>query len=184
MKLKFSIGKLTVSYSVSVYFSLKRKVTVQGTTNRTMDGKFVPYLDYDMTPLNNVLAECLFLQEYFVLGDLHVFKSSELSYHVVGFDKLNTREFLELLEQSTCDINFKNVPRTFSIRSWVLRWSEKRDKDRPKYLKTLKSNHKQRQSSTAHYEFFRHLYPDAKIKKPTNSDGIRELEHITYETRG
>lgn len=177
MKLTFSIGKRTFTFAFLNY--RKPDTWTTGTLNRTKDGKYVFYLDYDKMKEEYIKGELEHLQTLYDLGDIHVFQSSEKSFHAISFAKLTAKEYLEILQNSSCDLAFKNIPRYTSYRNWVLRHFKKGNTDAPKYLYTLKSETK-RQHSLAHYKFIKILYP--KINQSINSDGIESLTVIDYAT--
>jgi len=126
-----------------------------------------------------IKGELLHLQAIYDLGDVHVFRSSEKGFHAISFAKLTAKEYLEILQNSSCDLAFKNIPRYTSYRNWVLRQFSKGKTKKPKYLYTLKRKTK-RQHSLAHYKFIYLLYP--KINQSINSDSIEELTVIDYAT--
>lgn len=183
MNLELNIAGCTLSLRAGVYFSRNRKVKVKGTTNRTADGKYVLYLDYDKLPLDNVLSELSYMQQLYFLGDIMILKSSENCFHAVCFDKLTAREFTDILLSSSADINFKRIPAMYSIRSWVLRFSGKRSKPAPVFDGMLLSRQHIREQSSAHFEFFKRMYPDAKLRVLSRPDSIDDVEVIEYETR-
>ena len=174
-----SIKECKITYSLTYLKYRTPDVWTTGTLNRTKDGKYVFYLDYDMMKEEYIKGELLHLQEIYDLGDIHVFQSSEKSFHAISFAKLTAKEYVEILENSSCDYSFKVIPRYTSYRNWVLRHFNKGKVKKPKYLYTLKRNTK-RQHSFAHYKFIHLLYP--KINQKINSDGINELTVIDYAT--
>lgn len=184
MKLNIKIFNISIHLSSSIRF-IGSATAVQGTTNRTMDGKYVLYLDYDKLHYVHVMSELEFLQKKHNLSNIHIFSSSESNYHAVCFDKLTAREFTDILSESSADANFKRIPLMFTYRTWVLRFSGKgKNKKRPKYLTTIRSNEHWREQSYAHYEMFKKLYPGTRqyATELIRFDNINELEHITYET--
>lgn len=167
------------TFSLNFYRYRTPDIWTKGTLNRTKDGKYIFYLDYDLMKEEYIKGELIHLQEIYDLGDIHVFQSSEKGFHVISFAKLTAKEYVEILENSSCDYAFKNIPRYTSYRNWVLRHFSKGIVKQPKYLYTLKRKTK-RQHSLAHYKFIKLLYP--KINQKINSDGIKELTAIKYAT--
>lgn len=151
-----------------------------GTMNRCSDNKFCIYLDYDFFEEKALKDEIKHFQEVYGLGDFSVFQSSEKRFHIICFTKLTSREFVELMINSSCDEAFKNIPRFYSIRNWVLRAFSKGEKDKPKYLYTLK-NKTDRQESYAHFDFLKRIYPDMDCELQ-NSDGLKKTSIISYKT--
>jgi len=152
-----------------------------GTLNRTFDGYYILYIDYDYMKEEYILGELERLRLAYDLGDIHLFKSSHKGFHIISFVKLTAVEFMNILKESSCDEAFKNVPKFTSYRNWVLRHFSKGDTPKPKYLYTLESETK-RESSYAHWNFIKNLYPEAKIKQPTNHDASENLTVIKYAT--
>ena len=152
----------------------------RGILNRTDDGKYIFFVDYDYMKLSYIKGELEHLQKIYELGDIHIFKSSEKSFHAVSFAKLTAKLYIEILENSSCDLAFKNTPRFVSYRNWVLRNFRKGGQDRPQYIYTIKSNTK-RQQSTAHYNYFNLLY-SKNISKLQNPDGLTRVSFIDYPT--
>lgn len=181
--LRITIKSGKMSYTLSFLKYRTPDVWTHGTHNRTKDGKYVLYLDYDMVDKKWIKDELTHLQEVYDLGDVHVFQSSKSKkgFHAISFAKLTAREYMDILENCSCDFAFKKIPRHTSLRGWVLRHFKKGKISKPTYLYTLKRNTK-RQHSLAHYNFFKLLYP--KIKQKINSDGITKLYYIKYATGG
>lgn len=163
-----------------------RTVWTRGVRNRTEDGQYVYFVDYDMTRLDWVRAEQEHLQEIHNLGAIHIFKSSSKSFHAVSFDKLTAQEYMRILSNSSCDQAFQNVPRYSSLRNWVLRNFSKGNKRRPQYLVTVypKPDFSKpvREQSTAHHEWFKKLYPELTEPYLVKPDGLKKLTIITYPT--
>ena len=129
-----------------------------------------------------VKEELLLLQEMFSLGDILVFKSSEKGYHGVSFAKLSLGEFVDVLNNSSCDYAFKNMPFYLKFsKYWILRNFDKGSKKKPQYLYTLpfKTN---RQQSFAHWKYFNILYPDANLNPLNNSDDLQGIVIVDYPT--
>ncbi|MBU0963222.1 MAG: hypothetical protein KKD48_04940 [Nanoarchaeota archaeon] len=159
----------------------KPKVWTTGTGNRTQDGLYCVYLDYDLIEEDYVNGEIPRLQQFKDLGNFHIFSSSEKKYHAMCFSKLTALEFMQILENSSCDEAFKKVPRFVSIRNWILRHFEKGIKPKPKYLYSVLRD-SARQESYAHWNFLSELYPELKSYPLTHPDNLNELELITYKT--
>lgn len=182
IKLKNSIdvGDKTIIFSFTVIN--KRTAWTRGSTNKTQDGYFVSYFDYDLMKESYVVEQLKVLQEQFDLGDLLLFKSSEQSFQAVGFAKLTLHEFQEVLMRSSCDFAYINFPKYLPFaKDYVLRQFKKGKTPRPKYLYTLEKETNKNQSY-AHWKYFNLLYPDAKINKLTNSDGLTKIKIVDYPT--
>src|SRR3990167_8283698 len=134
-----------------------KDVFTTGTGNRTMDGKYVLYLDYDMMRIEYVIPELKHIQDLWEIGDIHIFKSSDKGFHAISYTKLPAKDFKGILNGSSCDMAFKNIPDMTSYRNWVLRHFEKGATPRPEYVMTLPSP-TEREQSTAHHKFISLLY--------------------------
>jgi len=180
MNIYFDIFKLRVKASLSFY--RKRDTWTKGVMNRTKEGRYVFFLDYDLMKMDYIEGELEHLQLMYDLGDIHVFQSSQKGFHAVSFAKLTAKEYVEILNNSSCDSAFKNLPRFSSYRNWVLRWDTKGKTPRPVYLKTINAKTKREQSS-AHHKFYSVMFPemDAKLINP---DKVFELTGISYATGG
>jgi len=152
-----------------------------GTMNRVPDSNlYVIYLDYDYMEQDMIEGEIKHFQRVYDLGNTHLFQSSPKRFHTICLTKVTSKEFVDLMINSSCDEAFKNVPRFYSVRNWVLRAFEKGAKDKPKYLKTL-YHVTARKESNAHYRFLLKLYPDIKDTLQ-NSDTLTKLSIISYAT--
>lgn len=181
MKLKHSMnyGNKTLIFNISIIN--RRLVWTRGSSNRTIDNKRIFYIDYDNLKESYVKEELLLLQEQYNLGKIYVFESSESSFHAVSFCKLSLNEFVDILENSSCDYAFKNMPHYLKFsKYWVLRQFSKGNKKRPKFKYCLKAKTNKKQSS-AHHKYFKILYPKAniEIEKP---DGLKDVVIIDYPT--
>lgn len=152
-----------------------------GTMNRCSCGNYCVYLDFDFMEESYIKDEIKHLQDVYDLGDIALFESSPKRFHIIGFSKLTAKEFVELMMNSSCDEAFKNVPRFYSTRNWVLRAFKKGEgKEKPKYLYTLK--HKtNRKESYAHHKLLKEIYPEMECELQ-NSDGLKDTKIISYLT--
>lgn len=146
-----------------------------------VNGKFICFIDYDMTKLEYIIGELTIFQEYYDLGDIHIFQSSEKGFHAISFAKMTLREYVEMLQNSSCDQAFKNTPRFVSYVNFVLRNFSKGKKPRPKYLLTLKGTTKRGQSE-GHWIYLSILYPQLKSYNLTSPDGVKTVRIVEYPT--
>jgi len=152
---------------------------VQGVTNRTMDGLFVVFLDYDEIPVEWLEGELNSLQDEFNLGDFHVFKSSDTNHHAVCFDKVTRETYQRILSRSSCDPYYKKVPFVFGKRLGTLRASSKKGKSII-YYKALKGHINEYFMSTAHKKFFSGHHKEMCFTKK-NEDGLTGLIMASYK---
>lgn len=179
MEFNFKTANHIIRFSFN--FIRRPKEWTTGTMNRTQDGKYVVYADYDLIEEDDLKGELLHFQELMDIGDFHIFQSSPKKFHAISFSKMTAFEYVQFLENSSCDEAFKKVPRFVSYRNWVLRCFAKGDKNKPKYLYTLPHN-TYREQSYAHFKLLKVLYPDIPINELKNSDCLDELSVLKYKT--
>jgi len=143
--------------------------------------EFTIFLDFDNVTDQRLVDELCYLEELFTLGDFHIFRSSEFGRHAICVDRLLLRDALDVIYTSTCDRTFARGARINEYRTWILRGLEKGNRNRPKYLYTVKSPYNgQRLQSQAHALFLGHYY-GAKVRLK-NPDGNSILEIQGYKT--
>lgn len=157
-------------------------VTTQGLHDLCTDGIYrVLFLDYDTIkmPLDMLTAQLKSLQEAHHLSDLHLFKTSKDSYHVVCFDMLTSCEINDILRMSSCDDSFKYNWR-YDYVPRVLRMTQKAHKDAPKLVKVLKSEYNERTKSLGHIHAYESLL-DCTIPNKFNAvkTGIWGIQYST-----
>lgn len=116
-------------YWVGIYFKLALKkregVVVRGVTNK-VGHRYVVFLDYDYDEPHSIEGEVRSLQEEWGLGNAYLFKTNK-GYHVIFLDLLSYGEFKEILNASSCDDAYKQVPQQNNARAWVLRLTDKKN---------------------------------------------------------
>lgn len=154
-----------------------------GIRNNTFDGKRVPFFDYDNTLLEFLIPELKYFQEKYLLSDFYVFKSSqkENSYHVIGLDKLDYREWLQLVGESSCDEYYRTMPVSNDFGSWVLRVTKKKMSKAPKLLCVVRSKNCLRQKSLAHALFLKNQHK-VDVSKLKRLDSNTQLFTVNYAT--
>lgn len=158
MKLNFDVFGFQFGFLAGV--RRKRKEPVAGVTNRTADGYYVPFLDYDEMPLDWIEGELSAMQDEFKLGDFYVFESGAHHYHVVGFDKMTRDGYEQLLARSSCDRDYKKVPFAWGRRVATLRVTDKGGRA-IRFLKVVSTgdwNFQRWEQSRAHKLFFEGVY--------------------------
>lgn len=142
---------------------------------------FTVFLDYDNVKDERLVDELVYLQELHRLGDFHVFYSNEFGRHATCVDRLSLREDLDVVYNSSCDAVFKRGIEINEYRTWILRGLEKGNRNKPKYLYTVKSPYNgKRLQSQAHALFLQHYY-GAKVRL-THPDGNNILEVQGFKT--
>lgn len=176
-----NIGRWRFQFFISSYKI--SKVRTQGIYDICSDNsRHVIFLDYDKFRLDWLEAEIRYLQNKFKLGDFVILESSEDSYHCVCFDKMCGQEHQQVIDQSNCDLAFKNAPR-WDYGARVLRIWDKGNTKKPKFLKIIKSiYHDNREKSNAHLKFFCLNY-DIKDFRHENLDKTTKVYLIDYPTK-
>ncbi len=181
----FSV-KFTTYKVVSLTFLIAKtpdKDTV-GMTSRCKDGKHVLFFDFDGLNLKEVIEEISYLMGYYDLSNFYIFENDlEDSFHAVCLNKFTLAEAVEIISNSSADRGFKKAPFLFRKKRWVLRVAEKGARDKPKFLKTIKSKNFIGHFSTAHRLFLNANY-GLKIKPyKFGEDGFNEkIDICLYNT--
>ena len=132
--MEFDLGPLKKIVSLNLYDA--PSLFSWGILNRTEDGYFCPFFDYDGVNISVVREEVEFLQKNYDIGPLMVRKSSSFvsksgvtvgSWHLIGFCKLTLPEYEDILKHSRCDRGFKAGFKLEPERAWVLRIGKKID---------------------------------------------------------
>jgi hypothetical protein len=154
-----------------------------GIRNETMDGKRVPFFDFDNHLLNHLIPELRHLQEQYDLSDLYIFRSSQKphSYHVIGLDKLDYQLWINILNSTTCDRYYREMPITNDYQGWVMRITPKLGSVAPKLMMVLKSPYQDREKSRPHWMFLKYHH-NIKGREPINLDRNSKLYTTQYTT--
>jgi hypothetical protein len=155
-----------------------------GIRNSTPDGKRVIFLDYDQILFDEeLIPELEFLQKKYELSDFYILRSSQKvgNYHAICLDKMKAREWVKLIEETTCDNNYKKIPVLAGHRNWVLRCWKKGDSQKPKLLRILYSPHHKRTKSLAHAMHLHYMY-GIRIEKLIKLDNNKQLGIVNYKT--
>lgn len=195
VKFKRQYGKIKLGFNIPVlnyylYFSpfaYSRTPTVrtQGITSRCIDGKHVLFFDYDGMDYYQIEDELKYLQSQYDLSTAYVFKNdAEDSYHAVFLDKFSLKKALEIIKNSNCDFGYKSSPLYLRKKEWVLRHSEKGEREKPKFFKKIKSNNNKHEISSAHKRYLElHYFEDGlKMEKYKKEDGFSKISVCDYNT--
>lgn len=153
----------------------ERKEFHYGVGNRTKDGMYCVFLDYDDTPYEWIREEIRLLQERMGCGHAHVFKTNK-GFHVIFLEKYPLDELLHILGMTSVDKSYIHVPLKYANKVWVLRQTHKRDMPIT-YVETIKNTFSTfREKSTAHKEYLiRYCYLDEESFEKHKWDGQQEL---------
>lgn len=181
----------TQNYILGLELSLIKKgpLYVEGYTNRTDDGKYILFLDYDKYKIEWIEEELRRINEFYGLDHFFILQSSEKSFHVVSLCKLSARTFRNIIFQTGSDPAFRNVPNLITYRSWVLRTFEKGDTKAPRTIKYYNFGKGTRVISEAHFLYMKkaglipkdkklNIYKDLKDR----FDGLTHIGTINYRT--
>lgn len=152
---------------------------VEGLTNRTTDGFYVLFLDYDDLEKSWVIDELKDIQKENLLSEIYLFETSTDKYSAVCFDKMTRDEYQAILSRSSCDPYYKKIPWTFGKRVSTLRSSAKKGFV-PKYAGTIAPlGTAYRELSNAHILFFQgHM--NLKVRSGGPRDDKKELIVAKY----
>jgi hypothetical protein len=143
--------------------------------------EFIVMLDFDNVMDNRLVEELVYLQELHRLGDFYIFATNKFGRHAICIDRLRLKEVLNVVNDSTCDDQFKKGVHLNEHRSWILRVLEKGDRPKPAYQYSVQSPFNgQRLQSQAHAEFLLRYY-GAPVRL-VNPDGNHDLEIQGYKT--
>lgn len=155
-------------------------IEVVGYSNRCMDGLYIPFLDYDTTKYERawIIEELRALMFEFSLNDFYVLQT-ENGFHAVSFDKLTLKRYIELLNRSSCDYNFKTVPIKYGKIVWNLRLTSKHRK--PFIVQKLYGGYHIHSRSKAHIKMFEKIFK-YKISDKENLDNSNKLILCRYNS--
>ncbi len=186
---------------------LKPVSTCYGVTNKTKDGQFVLFADYDNVLLDVLIRELDDLIKAFpnTFTNFVILESSESqltkhgvlgSYHVVNFAKMPYQLMREKLARLSVDDDFYKLPAKTSYRTNTLRispkfaWgSEKVLKDAPRFIcyypveKKLEPKNPA-SVSTAHLSTYQSLLrvPAFKFNWNKKEDGFQTIQIKKYDS--
>lgn len=177
----FNFFKLNFVFRFFKTFNTEQTI---GIRNNTEDGKRLVFLDYDnMLYKEQLIPELKWLQKTFKLSDLYIFKSSQKAgaYHIISLDKLTAREWVNIVEQTNVDSNYKRVPIYVDNRAWVLRFFPKAKSKKPELIYIMKSKYQSREKSKAHALFLKFNY-GVNISKIKKLDKYTNVLITLYDT--
>lgn len=157
-----------------------------GITNRTEDGNYVIFLDYDDMELSEVVDDCMRLQCDWSLGNFYLFKlGREKSFHAICCSMLNARSVYEIIGESCADAAFRNAPRLFQRSRWILRIGPKGQRTAPEYLMKVQ-NDGVYQESEGHLLFLKKYYgvKDILLEEKPNNPKVQYVEYGTFNRVG
>jgi len=172
------------------YISLvvfKKPEWVSGVTSLCEDNKHILMIDYDNVCRWIVEKELEDLAKkikciFYLFSTKEEMKEGELvgNYHAICLRKFYPHEIVKIQNQTSCDYAFTTMPLRNIYRSWVLRISPKRERDKPKFLKVI-GKYVEGEISSAHLKLLQSLYnlPKINYKK---QDNLNKIYLNKYET--
>jgi hypothetical protein len=174
MRIKFKNRILSIKL-------LKISKWVNGLSSLTEDNKNVIFFDFDNTTLFELTKILKQIQKKYALSDIYVFKTNVNNFHAICLDKFSFGSIIEI-HRLTRGYDNKHDKHSIPRGYWVLRVNEKRGKDKPVYLKTIKSKHNSLWGrSNAHRKYLNLKY-GLGIKKLNNFDCLSNIIIDTYQT--
>ena len=162
------------------FTSLKQKTeTINGYTNRTKDGLYCVFIDYDDLELKWVMQEIERLQKDYRLSTFYILESSPGNFHAVCFDKLSLGEYLTVLRNSSVDPRYMDVPLKHGKKIWTLRATGKNSEI---HYKCKIPGDNWRQQSRAHQILLSKIFEfDIYKHDLENSDEYQDVILAKYE---
>lgn len=203
-RFSFRINKSTIKLKFRFFglhfFGLISKhpnIDTVGLSNLCTDGRFVVFIDYDNIFLYRVINEVRRLQRKWKIGTVAIISTGEDedlqqkpygNYHVIAYTKFKFFEILKMLDDTSCDPNFKRIPEYFNGRYWVLRVCPKyldgREIRGMPYLRKVLYAKTDRELSTPHFKFLINVYNMSKPSREYMSkfDRAKTLKTVIYQT--
>lgn len=174
---------INIELKLQQFFSAKDAI---GIRSKTTSGHNIIFLDYDNILYKEMLVpEIKYLQDKYKLSDFYILKSSQKSdnYHAICLDKLRPKEWMKILEDTSCDDNYKKTSLR-DYKAWTLRISPKGDSKAPMYYATVHSPYNKREKSLAHKQFLSYHYniPIQEDGKYDQSGTLLTTEYKTINT--
>jgi len=179
-KINFSVFGRRVNLLAKI--AKDRTEWVAGIGNRTEDGQYIVFLDYDGVPLDYIEDEIKFLQDNYYLSSAYIFFTGN-GYHVIFLEKMSIGELLRIMDSSTCDKDYREVPLLNNRRIWVLRQTRKKNNG-IKYLKEIRGVEYYRKRSKAHSLYLISRYGIKIDIKRNNFDKSETLVTASYYIKG
>jgi hypothetical protein len=154
----------------------KREGTIVAGIGNKFDIFYAPFFDYDITDLKVLLPELAHLQANYLLSNMHLFRTGK-GYHVITADLLKYDTWIEILDSSNCDPDYKRVPAINGKKVWILRVTPKKNGE-PYYIGTIPGEQNWPQSTTLNNWLRLRGVPPEKI---TNGEYNSNLFMAQYE---
>lgn len=181
------------------YFSLniyKKPQWVSGITSMCADMKHIVMIDWDNVCRWIVEKELEILSKerqapFYLFKTKEEKKGKELvgNYHAICLVKYHPFEIIyKIIADTSCDNAYRTMPLRNIYRSWVLRISDKKGSNKPKFVKVIYNvldRMKEpvlQEISSAHLKVLKELYPEIPNIKYVNKDNLKKIFINHYET--
>lgn len=199
MKIHLKLGAFLHLYCL---LALSPRINTMGVLSRVKGDLYLRHVylaDYDDVMLEQVRADCEFVQREYDAGTMVILQSGESDtniagnvyghYHVIAPQKFSFSELNEIIGSVHADENFKTVSSRFNWRAFCLRIYPKYSEngriisDRPKLVDVMYAP-TVRETNTAMYDFLRKYYlmPEWKLGFEPNLDTLTTLSVLKYNT--
>lgn len=162
---------------------------VWGLTSKTVDNRHILVLDYDLINKSVVLGDIIMLKGLLNPSLVYLFTTYEEedelgicgNYHILILDKFYFREVQQIMTLTHSDSIHRLLADKSRYRAYVIRISEKGDREPPKLLKVWNFNGN-RENSLAHYLLLKRLYPHKVNVKNVKFDKYTETTITHYNS--
>lgn len=176
-----------LDYFISTHFQKMPYVKVGGICSRVIEdsGEIleVVFLDVDNKLRWILESECKFLMETYNLSPFYIWTTSENideksqkpygNYHAISITKCSYKKILEMQSKvHTLDPAYSVIPKIFKYGTWVLRQSNKKKRNKPKFVSIVGDINKEynQDCSNAHLQFIEGVYSEIPKIKYINLD--------------
>ena len=171
------------------YFKVP-SLPIKGYTSRTEDGKHVLFLDYDLVSPEIVKLDIETLMKEHNISHAYIFTTHEEedklglcgNYHVICLEKFYFTEILDMMGKTHCDSLHRNLAKRTRYRSWVLRFTGKGNRGKPRFIKLIINyDHliPTREISSAHNNLIQ-LLSNADLLPYTKNFDKKTIATLTY----
>lgn len=162
-----------------------------GMPARTLDGKYVVFLDYDYFHLRDLLDDFVYLAKRYLLSSCPLFESKIYSKHIGNFfvpilDKFDFDVMLDIMKKSRCDRGYIEQFLKKPDRLPVMRISAKvkgyEEHNVMKYVGMLETKFREHECSLQHYLTLRKYFseiPELTLKFDKFDEPMELVEYAT-----
>lgn len=156
-KESYSILRLEDKNDIMVIKYFKLMDNIGGLSSLTEDGYHVGFIDIDDYNIEKLIEKLLRIQEEFKLSTFYILQSSNKSYHAICLDKHSLGFWIDVLRSFDNKMTLQYQRFAITRGRFVLRITEKGDKEKPILIKKVLGFSKSFKSN-AHYNFLKVRY--------------------------